>query len=346
MTPRELVIRTLNHQAVERVPRDLLDGTGRGRARADDLAEIQLRFRPDILHIESKCLPGRLPQARSSRPATVTDAWGCTWQGGPSGGSVAGTGVELVDAPLADAAQIAGFEPPAELLDKAPVTKANRASETTSRFVLAESQARPFSRLTWLRGRQAALSDLARGTKRIRTLLARLHDSFCRELELWAGSDVDGVLLGDDFAGEDGLLIDPQIWRDLFRPLYRDYCKILHEQDKFVFFHSAGKLNQVFGTLIRLGVDAIHSPLLAASVERFANRYRGQVTFWIEIDPQHARPESTPEEVREAVLRVRKALDYGSGGVIAAGRWTADVPLRNTAALYEQWLVPLPMHVS
>jgi len=340
MTPRELVIQTLNHQPVERVPRDLVDRTGRSRARADDLAELELRFRPDVHHLESKALPAGLPKSRSGRSGSVTDAWGCTFQTGPGGG------VEPVDAPLSDASKVSTFEPPTELLDKGPMAKANRICEMTGRFVLAESQARPFARLVWLRGRRAALSDLARGTKRIRMLLARLHEAFCEELELWAESDVDGVLVGDDFADDGGLLVDVQIWRELFRPLYRDYCKILHAGDKFVFFQSAGKMNSVFGTLIRTGIDAVGSPLLAADVDRLAHRYRGRVTFCMELEPGHAGPQSTPEEIREAVLHARKALDFGAGGVIATGHFTADTPLANLVALYEQWLVPLPMHAG
>ena len=45
-------------------------------------------------------------------------------------------------------------------------------------------------------------------------------------------------------------------------------------------------------------------------VERLAKRYRGRVTFWGEIDPQRLRNPGTPDEFREAVLAVRKALDY------------------------------------
>ncbi len=337
MTPRELVIRSLNHEPVERVPRDLFDGLG--HARTDDRAEIHLRFPADIQRLQSKFLPGKRLQGKSGRGATFTDAWGCSWK-------TAEKGFEPVESPLADSAQIAGFEPPADLLDKGTITKANRACESTTRFVLAESQARPFDRLLWLRGRQAGLSDLARGTKRIRTLLERLHDSFRQELQRWAESEVDGVLLGDDFAGEEGLLVDPEVWRDLFGPLYRDYCNILHNHDKFAFFQSAGKLSQVFGTLVRSGVDAVYSPWLPADVRRLAHRYRGKVTFWIGIEPEHEQPESTPDEVRESVLQVRKALDFGSGGVIAVGRFQAETPLRNISALYEQWLMPLPMHAG
>jgi len=339
MTPRELVIRTLNHQPADRVPRDRWDAPELRAARHDDLAEIELRFPRDIEIVDSRPGSARRAQAKSGRAGQYTDAWGCTWRLRRHAGAD-----ELIHSPLADAAKIDQYQPPSDPVDRSRVTRANRLCETSTRFVLARTRVRPFDRLLWLRGRQAALSDLAHGTKQVRDLLRMLRDVYCRELELWASSQVDGVLICDDWADEDGLLVDTKVWRGLLRPLYRDFCKILHKQDKFVFFHSTGKIGQVFGHLVQLGMDAIHSPLLAPDVEPLAKRYRGKVTFWVEIDPQHAGPQSSPEEVREAVLQLRRALDYGSGGVIALGRFGADLPLGNLAALFEQWLVPLPMH--
>jgi uroporphyrinogen decarboxylase len=79
-------------------------------------------------------------------------------------------------------------------------------------------------------------------------------------------------------------------------------------------------------------------------VERLAKRYRGRVTFWGEMDRQRLLNPGTPEEFREAVLAVRRALDFGSGGVIAQCQWDPGVRIQTVAAFYEQWLVPLTMH--
>ena len=195
-----------------------------------------------------------------------------------------------------------------------------------------------------MRGSEAALVDLARGTKDIRSLLAMLHDFACKELELWAASEVDGVVFRDDWGSPDGLLISAEMWRDMFRPMYREYCKILHAKDKFVFFHSDGDISDIFGDLVKLDIDAIHSQLHLMNVERLAKRYRGRVTFWGEIDCPNLQNPDAAEEFRETVLAVRKALDFGRGGVIAQCPWDPGVRLQTIAAFFEQWLVPLPMH--
>jgi hypothetical protein len=64
-------------------------------------------------------------------------------------------------------------------------------------------------------------------------------------------------------------------------------------------------------------------------IETLGLDYKGKVTFWGEIDRQHILPFGTPEEVREAVYRVRKALGDDNGGVIAQCEWGKFDPIEN-----------------
>ena len=339
MTSRDLVINALNHERVERVPRDLWPSPAVEDSRGDELAEIEVRFPRDIVKPDFKYPPGKRASGKPYRAGRYTDAWGCTLHV-----TREGTAGEPEHPPLADQTRIAEYKPPVELLSGARVSRVNRGCADTSRFVLARTQTRPFERLQLLRGTDAALADLAHGTQGVRDLLAMLHDFFCREMEMWADTDVDGVMFRDDWGSPDRLLVDPKLWRDLFKPLYHEYCQILHAKDKFAFFHSGGSISSIFGDLVKIGIDAIHSELLLMNVEQLAKRYRGRVTFWGEIDRQHLLPSDNCRQIREAVIRVRKALDFGSGGAIAQCRWDPETPIANIAAVFEQWMLPLPMH--
>lgn len=339
MTSRELVIKTLNHEPVPRVPRDLWIPAGDDPTRAGEMAEISLRFPSDIIQPEVTTPHGKRTPGKSSKSGEFADPWGCVWRPGEAGGPP-----ELRHSPLAEAAKMASYQPPAELLDGARFVKVNKGCLGTTRFVLAWSEVRPFDRLRFLRGSEAALVDLARGTKETRGLLAMLHDFACKEIELWAETEVDGVCFRDDWGTPEGLLIAPEMWREIFRPLYREYCKILHAKDKFVFFGSEGNIVDIFADLVRVGVDAIHSQLHLLGAERLTKRYRGRVTFWGGMDRQRLNDPGTTEEFREAVLAIRKALDFGSGGVIAQCQWDPGVRIQTIATFFEQWLAPLPMH--
>ena len=84
MISRDRVIRTLNHQSIDRAPRDLWLLPGMEASRPDDVAEINLRFPSDVLHLETKWPAGKRSKGDSQKAGPYTDAWGCTWQLGRS----------------------------------------------------------------------------------------------------------------------------------------------------------------------------------------------------------------------------------------------------------------------
>ncbi len=341
MTSRDLVIRTLNHEPADRVPRDLWYAPGVETSRADEVAEIEIRYPRDIVPPDYENPAGKWAKGNPYIVGCYTDAWGCEWHVAEQG-----TIGEVKEPPLTSAANIVEYKPPMELVDGAKLSRTNRHCAATSRFVLARTETGPFHRLQLLCGAKATCSDLASGAERIRSLLATLHDFFCREMEMWAGSDVDGVQWRDDWGSPDALRIAPGTWRELFKPLYRDYCEILHAKDKFAFFRSDGKISDIFSDLVKIGVDAIHAQLPLMDIERLAKRFRGRVTFCGEIDRQRVLPQGALDEIRDAVLKIRKALDFGRGGLIAQCEWGSAVPLRNVAAVFEQWMLPLPVHAA
>ena len=339
MTSRELVIKTLNHEPIPRVPRDIWLPAGENSLPADELAEMNIRYPSDIIHSQVAPAHGKHARGKPNTGSDYTDAWGCVWQDGPLEAAPV-----LKLSPLAEADAIASYQPPTELLERSQLVKVNKTCHATNRFVLAWSEVRPFDRLQFLRGGETALVDLARGKKNTLGLLAMIHDLACKEIELLADTDVDGVVFRDDWGTPEGLLVAAEMWRDIFRPLYRDYCKILHAKDKFVFFHSNGNIIDIFSDLIKTGVDAVHSQMYLMDMDRLAKRFRGRVTFWGEMDRQRLREPGDPDDFRNAVLSVRKALDFGSGGVIAQCPWEPGMKIQTIATFFEQWLVPVPMH--
>jgi uroporphyrinogen decarboxylase len=335
MTSRDRVIKTLNHQPVDRAPRDLWAHPTVEKLRGDELAEMLFRFPSDFEKPDLKYPRGSRAKGKPLEPGQHTDAWGCHWRV-----TEPGTIGEPVDPPLADKAEIARYKPPLELLDPHRLVRAERAPAAATRFVLAWTETRPFERLQLLRGSEAALLDLSAGAKEVRSLLALLHDFSCQEMRLWAGSEVDGVALADNWGSANSLLVAPKLWRQVFKPMYREYCEILHAQDKFVFFRSDGNVSEILPELVEIGVDAIHAELFAMDLEALAGKHRGRITFWGDIDRRKTLPFGTPAEVRTAVERVRKAFDYGRGGLIAQCEWEPKVPFHNVAAVFDQWLRP------
>lgn len=164
-----------------------------------------------------------------------------------------------------------------------------------------------------------------------------VHEFFMKELSCWIKTDCDGISFLDDWGSQNSLLISPDLWRSFFKPLYKDYCDLIRLAGKKVFFHSDGNIMAIYEDLIEIGVDAVNSQLFCMDIEEIASRFKGRITFWGEIDRQHILPFGTTEDVRNAVNRVRNALDDSSGGLIAQCEWGAGIPVDNIRTVFETW---------
>jgi hypothetical protein len=196
--------------------------------------------------------------------------------------------------------------------------------------------------MQFLRGSENLFMDLAWGTRAVWRLREMVHEFFLREIDLWTRTAVDAISFMDDWGTQSALLISPKMWREFYKPLYAEYCRLIHGAGKYVFFHSDGHTFDIIPDLIEIGVDAFNTQLFCMDIEEIGRRFRGQITFWGEISRQDTLPFGTVADVRSAVRRVRAALDDGSGGVIAECEWGIGVPQENVAAVYETWMEATP----
>ena len=301
--------------------------------RKDELDALLQRFPSDLVGPEFKYGPGERQQGIPYVVGSYADEWGCVWHVGEPG--VVG---EVKEPPLADWSALAHFKPPYEILEEADFGQVNRSCAETDRFVLAWTTVRPFERMQFLRGSEALYMDLGYETAEMLQLRDMVHEFFLRELDMWVKTDVDGIEFMDDWGAQRTLLISPKQWRALFKPLYKDYCDLIHSAGKFAFFHSDGHITDIYPDLIEIGVDAVNSQLFCMDIEELGRRFRGQITFWGEICRQDILPFGTPDDVRAAVRRVRVALDDGRGGVFAQCEWGIGVSAENVATVFETWL--------
>jgi len=336
MTSRERVIRTLDFEGPDRAPRDLWALPGVTRYRKDEMDDLLTRFPRDFVNPEFRYGPSSRARGNSAEVGTYVDEWGCEW-------SVAEPGVvgEVKRPPLADWAALGSWTPPWELLDNADFSRVNASCAATDRFVSVGTQVRPFERMQFLRGTENLFIDLMTRSAEFFRLRDMLHAFDVRELCLCAETDVDGVSFMDAWGTQNGLLISPDLWREVFKPMYREYCEILRGAGKYVFFHSDGHIAAIYPDLVEIGVHAVNSQLFCMDIEALAREVKGRVTLWGEIDRQNILPFGTPEQVRQAVRRVRRAFDDGSGGLIAQCEWGIRDPKENIAAVFDAWLEPL-----
>jgi len=345
MTGRERVIKALNFNNPDRIPRDLWWLPAVEMRQKSELNELLKQFSMDIgthpftpgrserqkgqpsLIVPGSHPPVSLPKAGEK----YMDEWGSMWY-------VAEDGVvgEVKEPAIDDLLKLKDYSPPWEYLETTDLKGVNASCEKSDKFMLSDICARPFERLQFVRGTENLFIDLAYGTKEIYALRDMIHDYNLKHIQMWVNTDVDGLLMMDDWGAQNSLLISPEVWRDFLKPLYREYCDIIHSHDKYVFFHSDGCIEAVYGDLVEIGVDAVNSQLFTMDIEELAKKYRGKITFWGEIN-RYTLFLGNVQAVVDAVKRVKNALYDRRGGVIAQCEWGKDNPLENIRAVYETW---------
>jgi uroporphyrinogen decarboxylase len=333
MTSREQVIRTLEFKNPDRVPRQLWKLPGINMFRKSELNAILDKYPDDIVIPEVSYGRGDCEKGiRYLRNQTATDAWGCEWRAGEDG--VAG---EVRNPPIKKMSEIDLLKAPYEILKNGDFTNANKLHEQTNKFVLAWTTVRPFERMQFLVGTENLFLELVSASRQLLRLRDIVHEFFLEELKMWVDTDVDAIMFMDDWGSQRSLLISPTMWRDFFKPLYKDYCDLIHSKNKYVFFHSDGHIEAIYPDLIELGIDAINSQLFCMDIEELGRKYKGQITFWGEMDRQFVLPFGSKDDVDSAVTRVKNALWEPEGGIIAQCEFGLADPAENIETVFETW---------
>lgn len=333
MTARELVIRTLEFRNnTGKVPREIWTLPWAKLTYGEAFDQIMEDFPNDILTVK--------PIYREASPISVgnmfekgayIDDWGCIFDNRQNGivGEVKEPIVKEEDWKDGEAVHI-----PEHWLsfDEKEV---NAYCRNVDGFVLAGCYPRPFEQLQFIRGTENLFMDLVDPPEKMMGFIGKMHDFYCRQLEKWAKTEVDGLMIMDDWGTQKSLLINPKIWLEIFEPLYKDYINIAKKYNKKIFMHSDGNILSILPHLIRLGLDAINTQVFCMDFEEL-KQYRGQITFWGEIDRQNILPYGTQDDVVDAVHKVMDTF-WQEGGVIAQLEFGLGATPENVRRAFEEW---------
>jgi len=301
----------------------------------DYIDEINRRFPSDFGAPVNVYRPSPRVRGDQYGIGTYTDEWGCVFTGIQKG--VIG---EVRNPQLQDIEDWKSVVPPYETLPENTARardQVNRSCAASPLFIRAGCCPRPWERYQFLRGTENAMIDMMTLDRPVLELLRVIHEFYLRELEFWVRTDVDAISFMDDWGSQRQLLIPPGIWREVFKPMYRDYCDLAHSNGKFVFMHSDGHITEIYPDLIEIGVDALNSQLFCMDIAELARIAKGKITFWGEIDRQHVMPSPDPMAGREAVRRVAAHLYDPAGGIIAQFEITPGSNGAVAVAIFEEW---------
>ena len=331
-TSRELVKKTLEFNNTERVPRQLWYLHWAEIYEAKRLKEIMEDYPGDFTSI-SPAPYNEIPVTKgiANEIGVYTDEWGCEFTalergvfGEMKNPLVKGENWEDTD----------NVRFPEELLS-IDINKVNEFCAATDKFVMPSECVRPFERLQFIRGSAELFLDIATENEGMLKFAGKLHEFNCKILEMWGKTDVDALSMMDDWGTQNTLLINPDAWVKIFKPMYADYCAIARKYGKKIFMHSDGNTLHIIPHLIEIGVDAANLQIFCIGVEKLS-QFKGKITFWGEIDRQWILPAGTLEEVRAAVHSVYNTL-WDNGGCIGQCEFGPGAKAENVREVFATW---------
>ena len=139
----------------------------------------------------------------------------------------------------------------------------------------------------WIRGTENFLMDLYSDRSGVERLVEKLFQKNMILLERvlkGIGEYVDVIMLADDLGSQDGLIISPGIFREIFKPRYKKYYEFIHKStDAKIFLHSCGSIYEILPDLIEIGLDIINPVQTTAKnmePEKLKKEFGQYITFW------------------------------------------------------------------
>ena len=374
MISRERMLTTLRHEEPDRVPFDLSSTPVTGIHRIAyqrlrrhlGLPEVpsviwhqmqQLSAVDEDVHLALETdARGDRPQSQSGWTLKTwhdeeyeyyTDEWEITRRRQVDDGRY----FDLCGSPLADArsvADIEGFSWP-DAVDDLRLAGLRARAEWCRRegraYVLGGICPGMMEMGQWLRGYENFYCDLAAD----RPLAEALCDKIIElKMQYWAkalpllGNLVDVIQEGDDYGSQRRLQVNPDTWREVFKPRLRELLSHIKSMAPHtsLFFHCCGSIREVLPDMIEVGVDILNPVQVAAAgmdSGELKSEFGDDVAFWGGgVDTQRVLPTGTPAEVRDEVRRRIDDFAPGGGFVFAAvHNIQSDVPPENIIAMRE-----------
>ncbi len=146
----------------------------------------------------------------------------------------------------------------------------------------------------------------------------------------------------DDMGVQNGLMIKPELYRTMIKPLHRRYIEVIKAHtDAKIIMHACGSVVDIMDDYIDIGVDALNPVQVLAAHMAPRNLYQqfgGRIAFWGGIDTQKLLPKGNPDDIRLAVRDIIRETHGMDGGTILASvhNVQSDTPPRNVLAMLNE----------
>lgn len=146
---------------------------------------------------------------------------------------------------------------------------------------------------------------------------------------------VDGIWTGDDFGSQNGMMVSPRLWRNIFKPRFAEVFQEIRSAspDVLVMYHCDGAISPILGDLIEIGLQVfnpVQPNVPGHEPAELKSKFGDRLSFWGAIDQQHLLPNGTAAEIEADVASKIRILGEGGGYLCAPAHiLQSDTPMEN-----------------
>lgn len=260
------------------------------------------------------------------------DEWGCI-QKVPQSGEYS---YLVIEEPLRDLSKLPAYTfPDPAITDGFFIQMKKNLQPYKDRFIAAYLDPGSVLIMINLLGAEGFFSQLYLDKKKVLYLFDGIWEFQKVLIKKWKEIGAQMIFLFDEWASQSGLLINPEFWRQVFKPFYKKIFSYIHAQGMYTGLGLDGNVLEILPDLKEVGMDAVdvRQPR-AMGFENLAKVCDGKLCLKVSVDMQRTLPSGSVEEVKREADEIVRYLAKPEGGLIAlVYRWaTLKLPEENVRA--------------
>lgn len=200
-------------------------------------------------------------------------------------------------------------------------------------FIIGRIHCTVFESAWALRGLDTLMTDFYINPELTNHLLDTTSNYHMQVARNMARMGVDMIWLGDDMGAQASLMIDPDLWREYFKPRMARIIKEAKtiKPDIKIAYHTDGCNYDIIPELIEIGLDVLN-PIQTECMdpEILQEKYGDQLCFFGGVAVQSTLPYGTTDDIRKEFEWLKNSLGKGGGWLCAPTHHVQlDTPMEN-----------------
>lgn len=315
MTSRERVARCIEFRGPDRIPLCLEIDESRPEDRTIR-SHIRSIYKSDFLQAMNAD-----PEFAPGVPGE--DEWGCVWE------SMGETMGEVTGIPLPDWDRYPEWKKRIpDMTDPIRYAAARELRASSPDAYIMGGLGAVMMSLIYFRGYEGYMTDIHLERRNLEDLIDLIYAAVRDQVDRYAEAGMDAVIAWEDWGLQDRLMIDPAMWRGLFKARVKKMVDHIHDRGMHYILHSCGYIADIIDDLIETGVDVLQLDQQELMGLDVLERYAGRTCFFCPGDIQFASCNANAAEIASYCRELASRLSTEKGGF-----------------MYKTYAQPLSVHI-